>query len=200
MKGLVIDSNYENAKNIKIIAEYVNKDLQLELLNQNKAEFCLIDASKYDFIITSAKPVNARVLISKLRPFFKVVLDKSADNIILSRYREIRIVDRNRILGIEVLGKNCYIHTTSETLEVDRITLTNLLDILETPHIVRCHKSFAVNVKYVKGLERETKHRWRTEFIIETDFECFITEVYIKEVMEKCVKYNNVKASKKIGY
>lgn len=200
MKGLVIDANYENAENIKIIAENLNKKLQMEIMNPRASDFYLIDTSKYDFILTSAKAVNARALISRLRPFMKVVLDKTADNITLSRHNEIMIVDRNRIIGIEVQEKNCYIQTIDDRLEITRITLTNLLDILESPFIVRCHKSYAVNVRFVKGFVRETRTRWYTKFVIDTGFDCRVTDFYMDEVMSKCVEYHGIKMSKKIGF
>lgn len=200
MKGLIIDTNYENADNIKIIAENMIENLELEILNQDFSDFCLIDAADYDFVLTSTNDVNARSLMSKLRPFLKVVLDKSADYAVLCRHREIIMVDRNKIIGIEVLDKHCYIQTTNDRIEVARITLTNLLEILEMPCIVRCHKSFAVNVKFVKGFRRETRRRWHTQFVIDTDFDCSVTDMYMEGVMEKCVEYHDVKLSKMIGF
>ena len=139
MKGLIIDTNYDNAENIKIIAENMCENLQLEILNQKTADFCLIDASEYDFILTSVKPVKARALLTRLRPFMRVVMDKSADYVCLNKHNETILIDRNKIIGIEVIEKNCYIHTTNDRIEVSRITLTNLLEMLEIPNVVRCH-------------------------------------------------------------
>lgn len=200
MKGLIIDTNYDNAENIKIIAENMCENLQLEILNQKTADFCLIDASEYDFILTSVKPVKARALLTRLRPFMRVVMDKSTDYVCLNKHNETILIDRNKIIGIEVIEKNCYIHTTNDRIEVSRITLTNLLEMLEIPYVVRCHKSYAVNVKYVKGFKRETRTRWHTRFIIETDFDCRVTDVFMKEVMDRCVEFHGIMMSKKIGY
>ena len=200
MKGLIIDTNHENAEKIKMIAENMNRDIHLDILNQKSSGFCLVDISEYSFILTATKPVNARLLISRLRPFVKVVMDKSSDYICLNRNKEIILIDRNKIIGIEVIEKNCYIHTTTEKVEILRITLTNLLDILEDPFIIRCHKSYAVNVKYVKGFKRETRTRWKTNFIIDTGFDCSVTDMFMQEVIKKCEYYHDVKMSKKIEF
>lgn len=194
MKGLIISTDRENAENIKLIVENMRAGFEMEILDPGENNFCLIDCSEYDFMINSMKPAMAHEIISQIRPFAKTILNRTTNYIGLYRNQKIVYIDRNKIIGIEIMGRTCLIYTRKFVYKISRFTLNSLLDLLDDPNIVRCHKSYAVNIKYIKSFMRETKNRWKVDFIIETRFDCRISENFMGNVVEKFEKYNNVEA------
>ena len=200
MKGLIIANDRTNAENVKLIVEHMKGGFEVDILDPEDSAFCLIDSSKYDFIINSVKPAMAHEIISQLRTFAKTILDKNTSYVGLYRNQKIIYVDRNKIIGIEVLERCCIIHTIKFTYSITRITLNKLLELLDDPDIVRCHKSFAVNIRYVHAFYRETPNRWVADFIIDTDFDCRISERFIKNVTERFNVYHEVKVNKNVEF
>lgn len=200
LKGLIIDTDYENGKNIKLIVENVCSNIKLDILDHRKSDFCFIDMTDYDFVIASFRPVLAHVLLKKAIPFTRLIMDKNTDIIEFERSKEILMVDRNHLVGIEVIEKDCYIYTIDDVIKVNRVSLKTLIEKLEMPELVRCHKSYAVNVKYVKGFNRETRRRWDIRFFVDTKFDARVTALFMDDVVEKCEKYHGIKMSKYINY
>ena len=200
MKCLIISNDCNNAENIKLIVEHMKGGFEVDILDPEDKSFCLIDSGKYDFIINSVKPAIAHEVISQIRSFAKTILDKNTSYVGLHRNQKIIYIDRNKIIGIEVLERCCTIHTIKFTYSITRITLSKLLELLDDPDIVRCHKSFAVNIKYVHAFNRETPNRWVADFIIDTDFDCRISERFMKNVTERFDIYHEVKFNKNIEF
>lgn len=200
LRGLIIDSDYENGKNIKLIVENIGSHIKLDILDQRKMDFCFIDTTNYDFIISSVRPVLADVLLKKAIPFTKLIMDKTTDLIEFDSSREILMVDRNHVIGIEVIEKDCFIYTLDDIIKVTRVTMGTLIEKLEMDEMVRCHKSYAVNVKYIKGFKRETRRRWGIEFLVNTGFDARVTERFMPDVIKKCEQCNGIKLSKLIRY
>jgi DNA-binding LytR/AlgR family response regulator len=170
------------------------------VLDQSKTDFCFIDTTDYDFIIASSKPVLADTLLKKAIPFTRFVMDKTTDYMEIDRSKEILMVDRNHVIGVEVIEKNCFVHTTDEIIMVRRVPMGRLLETLDMPELVRCHKSYAVNVKYVKGFKRESRTRWKIKFFVDTEFDARVTNLYMDDVMEKCESYHGINFSKNLRY
>lgn len=200
MKGLIISTDYENAANIKLIVEHMRGGYQMDILDPGDRNFCLIDPSEYDFIINSVKPSIAHELISEIRPFAKTILNRTTNYIGLYRNQKIVYIDRNKITGIEVMDRSCVIHTRKFVYRITRTTLRNLLDLLNDPNIIRCHKSYAINIKYVKGFRRETPNRWVVDFIIDTDFDCRVSDRYLDYVIKRFEEYHDVKVNQFIEF
>lgn len=200
MRGLIIDNDYENGKNIKLIIENVLNNVKLDVLDQSKADFCFIDTTDYDFVIASVRPVLAHVLLKKAIPFTRLIMDKTTDYLEIDRSKEILMIDRNHVIGVEVVEKNCFVYTSDEIIKIRRVTLDKIVELLDMPELVRCHKSYAVNVKYVKGFKRETRTRWKIKFFIDTEFDARVTDTYMSRVMEKCDKFHGVNLSKNLKY
>ncbi|MCB2308700.1 LytTR family DNA-binding domain-containing protein [Clostridium estertheticum] len=54
---------------------------------------------------------------------------------------------------IEVYLRKCMIHTLNGVFKVNNLPLSKILKIINCNNIVQCHKSFAVNVNYIKKIE-----------------------------------------------
>ena len=169
--------------------------IEMDVLERGNKDFCLIDTDDYDFIFNSIKPAMAQDIIDQVRPFAKTILDRTTNYVGLYQKKKIVYIDKNKIIGIEVMERDCYVYTKKFMYRISRYTLCRLLSTLNDPNIIRCHKSFAVNVKYVKSFRRETSNRWRANFIVDTRFDCRISETYIKSVRRQYEKYNSTHTS-----
>lgn len=62
----------------------------------------------------------------------------------------------DRIYYIEVYGHNCQIHTSDGVLETgSSMTIDDFLSLLPVPRFLRCHKSYIVNMSYVRDISRD---------------------------------------------
>ncbi len=56
------------------------------------------------------------------------------------------------ILYIEILDHQCYIHMKSRTVVVRR-SMSDLVSSIDSPDFMRCHRSYLVNLNYVRSVE-----------------------------------------------
>ncbi len=62
----------------------------------------------------------------------------------------------NEIYYIEVQNHNCYIHTKNEVIDAGTtMTIEGFVALLPNPPFVHCHKSYIVNLSYVKAINRD---------------------------------------------
>jgi len=200
VKGLIIAENIENAENMKLIVENLRSGFEMDIMNPGEKAFCLIDTKEYDFIAYSVKPAMAQEIVAQIKPFTKTILNRTTNYIGLYRNQKIVYIDRNKIIGIEIMERTCFIYTKKFVYKITRTTLNNILQLLDDSNIVRCHKSYAVNIKYVKSFRRETQTRWIVDFIVDTGFDCRMSERYLNNVTERFEAYHDVKLNQFIEF
>lgn len=200
IKGLIIDKDYTNAENTKIIMEDMIENLVMDIDETDEEGLSLTSAAGYDFILNSNAPVKKHVMEERAKPFIKKVIARKADRITIRKHKEVLFVDRNSIVGIEVMGKTCYIYTLDNKYVISRITLGELVKLIGDPCIMRCHKSFALNIKFITGIKKETRNRWMPMFIIDTVFQCIISDMYLEEVVKAFEEHNCINESKYVGF
>lgn len=71
----------------------------------------------------------------------------------------VTLVDRNDILWIQGRGHHALVHTLKASLEVDR-GLARILKDIQSPDIVRIHRSAAVNIAQVRELMSRSHGDW----------------------------------------
>lgn len=198
--GLIIEHNNENANYIKSVIEEIEDNVCVRIMTD--MEFChrIADTKAVDFVIVPAGNMTESEILEEIIPFIRNIIDRKVENIALKKRRQAIYVDKNDIIGIEVMGKICYIHTISKGYHAFKITLGNLLELIDDPCLIRCHKSYAVNIKFVKGFKRETRTRWRADFITETDFYCAVTDLFIEDIIKVYEEYHNVEVSKFVEF
>ena len=57
------------------------------------------------------------------------------------------------IIFIEVNLRICMVHTVNGVYKINKLTLNNVLKITNCNNIIRCHKSFVVNIKHIKKIQ-----------------------------------------------
>ncbi|MDO4545726.1 MAG: LytTR family DNA-binding domain-containing protein [Bacillota bacterium] len=94
-------------------------------------------------------------------------------------------VDVSNIIALEVVGKDCMVYTTNKTYLLPRKTMYETLGDIDEPYLVRCHKSFAVNVLHMTGLTKKRRNLWEVIYDRE-DYEvkCLVGGAYYDSVMK----------------
>lgn len=102
-------------------------------------------------------------------------------------------IEKTSILSIEIENRKCQIYTTKGKFITDRKALGKLIEEIDYKFIIRCHKSFAVNVKNMKGMIKVRKNIWKPVFLFNyTEANCEISQTYYNDVI---VKYKEIWAS-----
>lgn len=92
------------------------------------------------------------------------------------------IISADSILGIEVFGKYCCIHTCENDYNLKRMSMCQLLDFINLPTLIRCHKSYAVNLSHIVTIQKSRRNIWHAVFNCKTDFNCEISKTYYDKV------------------
>lgn len=144
----------------------------------------------YSFI---RKPFTEKTLRKNLSTFFAVFEEKETDGlkdmkkvIYLSSREGESFVYADRIVALEVVKKDCVIYTEDNKYHIPRKSLEEELNEIGDAHIIRCHKSFAVNVSHIRGLTKVARNLWEPVFDVENDdLKCYVSGTYYDTVMSK---------------
>lgn len=96
-----------------------------------------------------------------------------------------RLVEAQSILGLETAGKNCYMYAGKNKYRILRRTIDETLEEINEPYCIRCHKSFALNLRNVIDIKKERRNIWIPVFSRDTDFQCEISRTHYEAVMER---------------
>lgn len=93
-------------------------------------------------------------------------------------------LDIRSIVFIEVQDKCCSLHTLKGDYQLKRTGLNQLQSEINSDLLVRCHRSYILNVKNLSSIEKLSKKIWAAHFN-SSDETCPISGTYIKEVYGK---------------
>ena len=57
------------------------------------------------------------------------------------------------IIFIEVNLRTCMVHTVNGVYKINKLTLKNVLNLINCSNIIQSHKSFVVNIKHIKKIQ-----------------------------------------------
>lgn len=185
MKGLIVDITRERAGSIKETLENMYKMADFKVIETVKESFHIIDTRNIDMMLISTGSAQTSEIIETAGPFVRSIIE-SGENIVKMRInKNMKYIDKNRILCIEVMARNCYIYTPRNKYPLYRQSLNHVMDQIGDPYFVRCHKSYAINVKNLEDLHKERRGMWKASFKQKTDTECPVSENYRDMVMKK---------------
>lgn len=90
----------------------------------------------------------------------------------------------DEIYYAEVKNRCLYVVTASRTYTAKRFPLQKLLYLIDSPHFVRCHKSFALNTAAVTELRKCYSRIWTANF--PGGAACMVSETYLAAVRRLC--------------
>lgn len=121
----------------------------------------------YDFI---QKPYENKEVINIVNKLTRGIV-KNKKNTILDR-EEIRFklkscvlrIYVDEILFIESQGRNCLIHTKNKQYEVSNHNMNKMMSILPDHCFMQTHKSYIVNIKNIKEVDKRERNSWSVYF------------------------------------
>lgn len=147
----------------------------------------------YSFI---RKPYTADGIYQKLHGLFEA-LDKaeqgsraaSARKMICVATREMDVwIPVADIVSLEVYGNNCALYTENQKYQLKRGTLEEQIRKIDHPAIIRCHKSYGINVWHIRGLKRKARNIWEPVYRSGVAAPCFVSRTYYPDVWEQYMK------------
>lgn len=146
----------------------------------------IIDTRELDFIVISPETASERELDDAVSDFVYSMRQTNHDTVVLDLNEETRYIDKEEILFIEVIGRDCFIYMNGSRYKLSRNALCHVMEAIDDPYLVRCHKSYAVNVRHLQGISRIRRGLWTPIFNSgDTAEECLIGRSYYKDVIEK---------------
>lgn len=146
--------------------------------------------SCYHYIL---KPFSGELVKEKIHKLLEVL---SKDNpaplnqvICLNTGKGDVFVLTNDIFFIEKNMRGCLVFTADKTFEVTQTGLEKIIDEINEKYFVRCHKSFAVNLKNILNMNKSGRDLWSVEFKKEVEGECLVSKNYYKNTMELYREY-----------
>ena len=144
----------------------------------------------YDYIL---KPYEPNEVIEIAKIISEVIVDRKYN---YNRERKVKfnskgidiIVITSNIIFIEVNIRTCIIHTKNEIFEVSRLSLKKALEEINESFIIKSHKSFAINVNYIKEIKRYSFTSWSVLFQ-DYEFSAIIGSKY-KYVIDNALNVN----------
>lgn len=185
-------SGYRLAEKLRRIPEYRNSPIlfvtNLSYSLSGFSELATYQSyRKFNYI---SLPIERIDVQGKIGLYLEeIISNQSARNrteraVFLSHAKGEAFVGIKEILFAEIRNKVCTVFTADGAYQLNRRTLEEIITIVDDELFLRCHRSFAVNVKQLRGIERLDRRIWRAVFDRDAG-PCLISESYFGPVMEK---------------
>ncbi|MHC1724038.1 MAG: LytR/AlgR family response regulator transcription factor [Aminipila sp.] len=146
----------------------------------------------YDYII---KPFGSREFHKKIILLIKniSVQKQKKSRVKMLLYPDVNkeiLVPVDQIVYAEISNRHCYLYTDlqEEPFKSSIIILKELVDEVDDPYFIQCHKSYAVNIKKIKQVERQNYRLW-TITLQNSEHKLYISNKYYDLIDEKIGKW-----------
>lgn len=142
----------------------------------------------YDYLI---KPITWKDFSQQLQPLFlhlqeQKLIEKPApvrQKIIpLNTKNDIFMVLASGILYAEASRKVIHVTTEARVYKEVKMSLDDLIESVDAPCFVRCHKSFAINLNQVTALRKTGRRLWTASFFSRETAGVQISETYYEDL------------------
>lgn len=185
LKGIIVDTTRDRAESIKNTLNKRYKIANFDIIEMTEEPVRIIDTRNADMVLVSMGNTPIRNIIENANPLVNNIIESSTNIIRMRINNEIKYINKDRILCFEVMGRNSYIYTQRNKYALYRQALNQVLEQIDDPYFVRCHKSYALNIKNLEDVKKERRGIWNAVFKQKTDVECPISGIYYDSVMRK---------------
>lgn len=193
LKGLVVSSSDKKACKVKKSLDGLGMKADFKTAQRDEDSIFMIDTREVDMVIIDMNDQLKDAIEDRAVPFIKEMLESEKKFIPLKIEKSIRYINKDRILYIEVIGRDIFVHTISNSYRLHRYTMRQLLEDINDPFFIRCHKSYGINVKQIKDVYKERRLIWKPIFEKKSDAECLISETYYENVIRKHERWITLK-------
>lgn len=140
-----------------------------------------IEGYKVDALDYIIKPAKDEEIIQLITKYLDSKKEKEGPFItVIADYRKVDVT-LSKIVYIEVIDKYCIFHTTERDIK-SRMSMNELVDKLSRPFL-RCHRSYMVNLDYVKDITEDFIMKNGDVVYIRKNDYAHIKEEYLKYLM-----------------
>ncbi|MGL5577378.1 MAG: LytR/AlgR family response regulator transcription factor [Sarcina sp.] len=145
----------------------------------------ILDAFKnthcYDFLVKPYDVADIKEIINTFINKSKVQHIEKKNYVIATLESGIDLkVYEDEILFVEYSRRKCIIYTINEVVEIRSLTLSKILN--ECPSLMQSHKSYLINIRYVKSIEKVYSKLWKVKFSLRDEI-AMLSNSYKEEVM-----------------
>ena len=95
-------------------------------------------------------------------------------------------IEVKNILFAEVYNKNLTIYTKRGSYSVKRMSLDNIIKQVDDLYLVRCHKSFAINVNEVVELIPAQRRNWTA--VLKSGIQCPVSQTFYDTIKSRLIE------------
>lgn len=168
-----VDTNFCNNKGVDFAVE-------LRKISKYSLRWIIFISEELDYIMQAFKKLHCYDYI--IKPFTDnhvKELEENLINKILKRNIEKRQKMKNIIIDIEgklikvyideiyfieINQKVCTLYTKQSIYKSKKLTLRRVMDMIDESYFIQSHKSFAVNIKYIKHIGKISNKLWDVSF------------------------------------
>ena len=110
--------------------------------------FKAFEVKAFDYII---KPITENNINKVLNRILQEIKKEKNNNLLIQKNKEHILLNLNNIIYFEVINKKIYIHTNNKI--IDYYNKINLLEKELNNSFFRCHRSYIINLKYIKSFK-----------------------------------------------
>lgn len=116
--------------------------------------FQSFEVQAYDYLV---KPIEKSHFEATMERLFASMQNVSAANLLIQKGHESRIISLEDIVFCEIIDRKIYLHLTSSEV-VDFYERIEKLESRLDDRFFRCHRSFLINLKYLKSYKNGTAY------------------------------------------
>ena len=116
--------------------------------------FQSFEVQAYDYLV---KPVDEKQFGKTMERLYASMQNASEDSLLVQQGYERRIVPKDEIVFCEIIDRKIYLNLTSGEVVDYYERIENLESKLDS-HFFRCHRSYLINLKHLKGYKNGTAY------------------------------------------
>ena len=116
--------------------------------------FQSFEVQAYDYLV---KPVDEKQFRKTMERLYASMQNTSEDSLLVQQGYERRIVPKDEIVFCEVIDRKIYLNLASGEV-VDYYERIENLETKLGSHFFRCHRSYLINLKHLKGYKNGTAY------------------------------------------
>ncbi len=116
--------------------------------------FQSFEVQAYDYLV---KPVEEKQFEKTMERLYTSMQNASEDSLLVQKGYEGRIVREEEIIFCEIIDRKIYLNLTSGEV-VDYYERIENLETKLGSHFFRCHRSYLINLKHLKGYKNGTAY------------------------------------------
>ncbi len=116
--------------------------------------FQSFEVQAYDYLV---KPVDEKQFEKTMERLYASVCSAKEDSLLVQKGYEGRIIPKNEIVFCEIIDRKIYLNLVSGEV-VDYYERIENLETKLDSHFFRCHRSYLINLKHLKGYKNGTAY------------------------------------------